>query len=192
MRISVRHHPADGENLAGLIIGGGDDIGPEQYGGTTDARVKSDPARDVLERRWIRTALRKNWPLLGICRGAQLINVVHGGTLHQDIRHLRQRTSNRASLMPTKRVAIDEDSALARLSGKTRLCVNSLHQQAVDAPGLGLRIVARDRDGICQGVEREESPFALGVQWHPEYLAYIPAQLRLFRWLMSRVEEQEK
>lgn len=189
VRISVRHQPEDEENLDGLIIGGGDDIGPEQYGGSSDVLVKSDPARDRLERRWIRYALRRNWPLLGICRGAQLINVEHGGTLHQNIRPLRKHTSNRASLIPTKQVSVDADSGLARLSGKTCLRVNSLHQQAVDVPGKGLRIVAEDRDGICQGIERGAGPAALGVQWHPEYLLYLPVQMRLFRWLLSRVDQ---
>ena len=82
VRISVRHRP-DGDPPDALVIGGGDDISPDHYKGNLDAKVKSDPERDQLEIDWIRWALENGVPMLGICRGAQLINVVLGGTLHQ-------------------------------------------------------------------------------------------------------------
>ncbi len=183
-RISVRHDPG-GEPLDALIIGGGDDIGPEHYGGDVGARVRTDPERDRLEIRWIERALERDIPLLGICRGAQLINVVLGGTLHQDIRPMRQRTYNRPGLLPTKQVRVHTPSKLATVCRKVRLRVNSLHHQAIRRPGKGLRVVAWDLDDITQAIESADERHIIGVQWHPEYLFYLPAQLALFRWLLQ-------
>jgi putative glutamine amidotransferase len=184
-RISVRHPPS-GHTLDALIISGGNDISPEHYGGDIDARVRSDPERDQLEMEWIEHALEKKIPLLGICRGAQLINVVLGGTLHQDIRPIRKLTYNRPGLLPTKQVRVEPESTLARVCGKTRLRVNSLHHQAIDRPGEELRVVGRDLDEITQAVECTEGRTIIGVQWHPEYLFYLPSQFALFRWLLRR------
>jgi putative glutamine amidotransferase len=186
-RISVRHTPS-GHLLDALIISGGNDISPEHYGGDIDARVKSDPERDQLEMEWIKHALEKKIPLLGICRGAQLINVVLGGTLHQDIRTMRKLTYNRPGLLPTKQVRVEPESTLARICGKTRLRVNSLHHQAIDRPGEELRVVGRDLDEITQAVECTEGRTIIGVQWHPEYLFYLPSQFALFRWLLRRAK----
>lgn len=182
-RISVRHDPS-GKALKGIIIGGGSDIGAEHYGGDVGAKVKTDPARDQLEMKWIEYAFAKEIPLLGICRGAQLINVVLGGNLHRDIRMLRKKTYNRPSLLPTKQVFIKSDSWLAEVCKKTKLRVNSLHHQAIKDSGKGIRVVANDLDDITQGIESLSYPNVIGVQWHPEYLFYLPSQLRLFRWLI--------
>lgn len=182
-RISVRHHPS-GKPLDALVIGGGDDISPEHYDGDIEAKVKADPERDALEIEWIRRALDNDIPLLGICRGAQLINVVLGGTLHQDIRPMRKRTYNRPGLLPTKQVRLEADSRLARACGKTHLRVNSLHHQAVKDPGVDVRIVGWDLDEIAQALECSSGRRILGVQWHPEYLFYLPSQFALFRWLL--------
>ena len=184
-RISVRHRPS-AKPLAALVIGGGDDIGPEHYGGDLEAKVKADPERDELEIAWIRRALEDGLPLLGICRGAQLINVVLGGSLHQDIRTMRRLTYNRPGLLPTKQVRLTEGSRIAGICGKTRLRVNSLHHQAVDRPGTGLNAVGRDLDDIVQAIESAEDRPILGVQWHPEYLFYLSSQRALFRWLIGR------
>lgn len=183
-RISVRHRPS-GKPLDALIIGGGDDIGPEHYNGDVEAKVKADPDRDRLEIEWIRRALENDIPLLGICRGAQLINVVLGGTLHQDIRPLRIRTYNRPGLLPTKQVRLHADSRVAQVCGKLRLRVNSLHHQAVKDPGSNVRVVGWDLDEIPQALESSADRKIIGVQWHPEYLFYLPSQLALFRWLLK-------
>ena len=188
VRISVRHR-AVVRSMDALVIGGGNDISPEHFGGDLDAKVKADPKRDLLEIECIRWALAHGVPLLGICRGAQLINVVLGGTLHQDIRHLRKRTSNRPGLLPTKRVRLDAGSLVSRVCGKGRLRVNSLHHQAVREAGAGLAVVGRDRDEIVQAVECSRGRPVIGVQWHPEYLIYLPAQLALFRWLVGAVRK---
>jgi len=184
-RISVHHSPS-AKPLDALIIGGGNDIGPEHYGGDLDAKVKADPERDRLEIEWIHRALKNNIPMLGICRGAQLINVVLGGTLHQDIRQLRRRTYNRPGLLPTKQVRLEPDSLLAKVCGKTRLRVNSLHHQAIKDSGTDLKVVGWDLDDIAQAVQCSSGRPIIGVQWHPEYLLYLPSQLALFRWLLRR------
>ena len=187
-RISVRHRPS-GKPLDALIISGGNDISAEHYGGDLDAKVKTDPERDRLEIEWINRALERDIPLLGICRGAQLINVVLGGNLHQDIRNLRKLTYNRPGLLATKRVFLEPDSRLAQICGRTRLRVNSLHHQAIKDPGRDLDVVGRDRDDIVQAVECKPDCRIVGVQWHPEYLFYLPAQFALFRWLLSKARE---
>ena len=184
-RISLRHNP-EGIKLSALIIGGGDDISPESLGLDVVARSRIDPDRDRLEIYWIEKALKQNIPLLGICRGAQLINVVMGGTLHQDIRSMRALTYNRPGLLPTKQVKLDPQSDLARICGKDKLRVNSLHSQAIDQQAEGLRIVGRDLDGIVQAVQSADERPIIGVQWHPEYLFYLPAQMALFRWLIRQ------
>jgi putative glutamine amidotransferase len=182
-RISVRH-ALDQNHLDALVIGGGNDISPEHYNGDISAPVKSDPERDQLEIRWIEYALKHQIPVLGICRGAQLINVVLGGTLHQDIRSLRKLTYNRPGLLPTKQVKLEADSLTARICATTKLRVNSLHHQAVREAGHNLLIVGKDLDGIVQTIEASDGRNIIGVQWHPEYLFYLPAQLALFRWLV--------
>jgi len=187
-RISVRHPPS-GKPLDAVVIGGGSDIGPEHYGGDIDARVRADPERDLLEIDWIKKAIRERMPMLGICRGAQLINVVMGGRLHQDIRKIRVRTRNRPGLLPTKRVRLDDGSRIAAIVKRLQLRVNSLHHQAVATPGDGLRAVGRDRDDIVQAIESEAGRPIIGVQWHPEYLLYLPSQLALFRWLLAEARK---
>jgi putative glutamine amidotransferase len=186
-RISVRHPPS-GEPLDGLIISGGNDIGAEHYGGDVRGQVNNNPERDELEIAWIRKALESGLPLLGICRGAQLINVVLGGTLHQDIRSLRRLTYNRPGLLPTKQVVVAPGSLVARVCGRTRLRVNSLHHQAIKDLGRNLVVVGRDLDEITQAVESAGQHRIIGVQWHPEYLLYLPSQLSLFRWLVRITE----
>ena len=191
VRISTLH-PWSGEPPDALVIGGGNDISPEHYGGEVDAKVRLDPQRDVLEIKWIRQALKDTIPMIGICRGAQLINILLGGNLHSDIRQMRRLTYNRPGLLPTKQVWLDPDSDLARITGKSKLRVNSLHHQAVDLPGDSLLRVGWDLDEITQAIESAINCPVIGVQWHPEYLAYLPAQMAIFRWLVSNTREDAR
>lgn len=182
-RISVRHSPS-GNTLDALIIGGGDDISPEHYDENIDNRLKIDFERDLLEIDWIQKALGRNIPLMGVCRGVQLINVVLGGNLYQDIRPMRRYKYNRPSLLPTRQVRLLPDSQLAKICNKVHLRVNSLHHQAIKTTGSSLQIVGWDLDGIIQAVESKNKRI-IGLQWHPEYLIYLPSQLALFRWLVN-------
>jgi putative glutamine amidotransferase len=182
-RISVRHSQ-NIEFIDALIVGGGDDIDPKYYEGETNNKDKIDIKRDQLEIDWVKKALRKTIPLIGICRGAQLINVVSGGSLFQDIRSLRQRTDNRPGLLPTKQVQVSKGSLLARILNTRHLRVNSLHHQSIRMTGANLKVVGWDLDNITQALESKEDNI-IGLQWHPEYLIYLPSQFAIFRWLIK-------
>lgn len=175
--------PADIDMLDGLVIGGGDDIGAELYDGEVSLTIRADPRRDALEREMLKKALARGLPVLGICRGAQLINVWFGGTLIQDIRAVFKGAPRGRILLPRRSVRLKAGSRLARILGRATIKVNSLHRQAVDQLGEGLEAVAHDRNGMVMGVEHTERPFLLGVQWHPELLPFSRWQVNLFRLL---------
>jgi putative glutamine amidotransferase len=122
-------------------------------------------------------------PLLGICRGAQALNVARGGTLHQHVEGHRQ---TEVATSPAQRVAVAPDSLLAAIvqSGE-ELEVNSFHHQAVDVPGSGLRAVAHAADGTVEAIEDPARPFMLGVQWHAETLTARPEHGALFAALVE-------
>ena len=173
-----------------VIISGGEDIAPDLYGGVLHGTaVPADSARDAFELRVLDTALKRKLPVLGICRGAQLINVALGGTLHQDLRELRRRTSNRRTLLACKTLAVGGASRLAAIIGPRRARINSLHHQAIARRAPGLRVCGRDADAIVQAVEGRGDQWLLGVQWHPEYLPYRPRQRRLFRALVAAARQ---
>ncbi len=185
---AVRLRPGDPlvlDRLDGLVIGGGDDITATLYGGELDPAVRIDPERDRLELGLLETAASRNWPTLGICRGAQMINVAFGGTLHADIHAIYREAPRLRTVMPRKTVRIEPGSRLHAILDCERCRVNALHHQSVDRLGRGLRVVARDEYDIVQGVERPEPPFLIGVQWHPEFLILDHGQQRLFRRLVT-------
>lgn len=171
---------ADLEGLDGLLIGGGDDIGADLYGGTARLNVMLDPERDRLEL----AALARFWdsgrPILGICRGSQMINVFRGGALHRDVRESFKLSRHPRTPLALKTVDIVEGGRLHKALRMARLRVNSLHSQAVARLGAGVRIAACDEHGIVQAIEAEGEPFRLGVQWHPELLFYRRGHRRLF------------
>ncbi|MEC9295800.1 MAG: type 1 glutamine amidotransferase [Pseudomonadota bacterium] len=173
------------EHLDGLIIGGGDDIQAHLYGGEVQLDVRLDPARDELELSLLNRFIPQNTPVLGICRGAQLINVHLGGTLDPDIYTTHEGLKRRRTVLPRKTVDIVGGSQLYQLLGVTWCRVNSLHHQAVNQAGKGIKIVARDRDGLVQGIESEAHDFLIGVQWHPEWLIFNRPQQRLIRALVK-------
>jgi len=178
-----------GEEYVGFVIGGGNDIDPAVYGGDISASPSVDPTRDQFELAVLDLADRLAVPVLGICRGAQLVNVHAGGTLISDLRPLRVLTSNRGTLLARKKVRVDAHSVLASFLGGRQTRVNSLHHQAVDRVGSGLSVCAHDRDDIVQGVESTRRPLRLGVQWHPEYLPQRRDQRRLFANFVAECAE---
>jgi len=174
----------DTEALDGVVITGGHDVEPVLYKAAAEVDGRYDPERDAFESRIIDCALKDDTPLLGICRGAQLLNVMLGGSLYQDLRSRRHKTSNRRTLLPLKTLCVEEGTRLRTLLETDRLKINSLHNQSIDRLGEGLRISGRDLDDLVQAVEHPERRFLFGVQWHPEFLAYVPRQLLLFRELV--------
>lgn len=179
--------PADLAGFDGLIVGGGDDIGAELYGGEPVLDIRIDPARDAMELALIRDAARRGLPVLGVCRGAQMMAVEAGGRLHRDLHAAHADHPPMRTPLPRKRVKLTPGSRVAALMRRESVVVNSLHHQAIDRPGAGLAIVGRDVWGSVQAVEDATARFRVGVQWHPEFLIWQRAQRRLFEGFVLAV-----
>lgn len=176
--------------LDGLLLSGGADIDPSFYG---EARLPvceaTEPERDRLELALTRQALQSGTPIFGICRGMQLLNVACGGGLYQDLptqapesqRHTWGDADHPRDFRAHS-IEVTPGSRLATLLGDaTTYQVNSLHHQAVSRVGEGLTITARSPDGVVEGMELRDHPYALAVQFHPEELAPTdPASHALF------------
>jgi putative glutamine amidotransferase len=159
--------------LDGVIITGGRDMDPAGYGQqrhpSTDEPVPANRERDAWEIALVRGAIRRGIPVLGICRGAQVINVALGGTLHQHLPdvlgHTRHQQGN--AVFFTSGVRTVPGTRLAALIGETS-DVQCYHHQAIDRLGAGLVVSAQDSDGVIEAVEIPGENFVLAVQWHPE------------------------
>lgn len=165
--------------LDALILTGGEfDVPPEMYGEKPHPKLgKIKPERTEFEKAAFRGAISRSLPVLGICGGMQLINVLYGGTLYQDVLSERsdvidheQKTDSRKTYHDVK---IEPETLLAEAVGRGgRLEVNSTHHQCVKDAGSELKVSARAVDGIIEGIEDPSKPFILGVQWHPEALSH--------------------
>lgn len=205
----------DRSRLDALVIGGGTDVEPVHYGQepasgpetqkrfrwrdwlisfllfvlrllTQQKRAQGyDPQRDNMEKSLIEYALKHDIPLLGICRGAQLLNIVTGGSLHQRITEFYSEEPHVRSLLPRKQIILEQDTKLAALIQNGTRFVNALHDQAIDQLGEGMLVTARDMAGVIQAIEHSDYAFVLGVQWHPEYLPQIESQQRIFAGLVT-------
>jgi putative glutamine amidotransferase len=172
--------------LDGLCLAGGDDVDPEFYSEERHPRLgRIDPARDATELTLARWALVAGLPILGICRGIQLLNVAAGGNLYQDVaaqvpgalRHDYHLVDS-AWERPTQSVRLAEGSRLAQVFDSCELRTNTFHHQAVRQTAPGFTPVAWAEDGIVEGIEAQEQPFALAVQWHPEGMYDTDARSR--------------
>lgn len=170
--------------LDGLLLHGGVDIDPGVFGEPVEPFCgEVDVARDTVELELTRWALHNAMPILGICRGIQMLNVAAGGSLYQDIPsqveralHHSHRRGNPYNLL-VHSVEIDPHSKLAHALGVTRLDVNSLHHQSLKDVAPGFHVTARAPDGIIEGIEPDGEQFALGVQFHPEWLVDDDARM---------------
>lgn len=165
--------PALMDHCAGLVLSGGGDVDPRFYG--EEPRAELDgvlPARDELEFAALDHAIAHELPILGICRGCQVMNVHLGGSLWQDIDtevpgQIEHQQAGRWEER-SHDVEIAPDSQLGRILGIPRIHINSFHHQAIRAPAPGLRVTGKSGDGLIEAVELESHPFGIGVQWHPE------------------------
>ncbi len=166
------------ERLDGILLPGGEDIDPANYGAERHPQLgPTDHERDRTELLLAEWALAAGMPLLGVCRGVQVINVACGGTLYQDL-HSERPDLDKHDYFPPKferfrivhNVGVAPDSLLARALGDAHE-VNSMHHQGIATLGNGLRAVGVAEDGLIEAVEMPGLPFVLGVQWHPEELA---------------------
>ncbi|SDF29814.1 MULTISPECIES: gamma-glutamyl-gamma-aminobutyrate hydrolase family protein [Thalassobaculum] len=179
------------DDLDGLIIGGGVDIEARLYGVDTSDEWPYDPDRDALELAGIAWADAVGAPILGICRGMQLLNVHRGGTLLRDIVTAKPGYRNKRSLFPCKTVEIKEQTLLSRITGTKPLTINALHHQAVDVVGNGLVVAARETAGFIQSVETTDGPMRLGVQWHPELMPWSSRHRAVFSTLIGAARRRD-
>ena len=159
-------------SLDGLVMCGGWDIEPSRYGQETSDKIEeTDSLRDETEMTLLGTALELDMPVLGICRGAQMVNVHLGGTLHQHIPDITgsDRYRKPGGLFTNEEMALEPGSRLADIfSGDSAVPGPVQHHQAIDQVAEGLVVSARGPDGIIQGVEAPGKTFCVAVQWHPE------------------------
>jgi putative glutamine amidotransferase len=154
----------------------------------TKRRGGLDPDRDALEQRLIREAMAHGVPMLGICRGMQLINVARDGSLHQSLEGFYDEYPAIRSVLPRKRVSLVPDTRMRRILGCDHCRVNALHRQAIDRLGNGLVASAREPNGVLQAYEARDGRWLVGVQWHPEYLPQRREQRALFDALVASCE----
>lgn len=164
------------DSLDGLLLPGGEDVDPIHYGETPHEKLRQvAPVRDQVELMLTRWAMEEKMPLLAICRGIQVLNVALGGSLYQDIQ-AQVPQAQRHDWSPgyprnhlPHLISVASGTRLADILG-TSLPVNSLHHQSLKDTAPELAVVARAPDHIIEGIEAQDHPFALGVQWHPEEL----------------------
>jgi putative glutamine amidotransferase len=178
------------DRLDALVLSGGGDIHPERYGEEISTDLdEPDPERDAFEFASLNFALERQMPFLGICRGIQVMNVVLGGTLIQDIPSEYPQNLPHVQLEedrnPHHVVKLHSGTMLGEVFGGTEIEVNSFHHQAIRAVATGLRVSGRSRDGIIEAVELEGFPFGVGVQWHPERMLQQESSQSLFRALVK-------
>jgi putative glutamine amidotransferase len=154
--------------LDGLILAGGSDVDPASYGAEPHPETGTTNAdRDRFELALARAALERDMPVLGVCRGMQMLNVACGGTLVQHIDDIATHRHTPGEFCDHE-VELDADSLAARAAGSERVGVKSHHHQGVDRIGGGLEVTGRDPDGLIEAIEIPDRRFALGVLWHPE------------------------
>lgn len=181
------------DRLDGLVVIGGDDVDPSSYGAKDEGHtLKSVPEADLMEVGLVRAAAELGLPILGICRGHQILNIAFGGTLEQHMLsddeadvHGKRPEALSEILAVRHPVRIDTDSILANtLKSETRT-INSTHHQAVKQVAPGFRAIAWAPDGTIEAIQSNIHPDVLGVQWHPEKLP-MPDNQEIFEWLVAR------
>ncbi len=187
VRLRPSMNNIDFEELDALLLSGGNDIDPTLYGANKDAHNTSlDKKRDYFELKMIDKAYKKKIPILGICRGAQLINIYFKGNLHPTILDLDEYIIHKNSIFPIKKTHIKKFSKLFTIVQNKEIVVNSIHNQTIKKVGKDLKVSAID-DRIIQAIEKKDYPFLIGVQWHPEYLIYLKEHRNIFKCFVKSI-----
>ncbi len=184
--------PRDPKTIDGLVFGGGSDVYPLSFEGKPKDGYRYDLARGDMEASWGLAARRRGLPVLGVCRGAQMLNVIAGGTLYMDLSGFEGADLTPSAwehLTVRKPVKLRKRSRLAAIVGEDRLMVNIIHQQAIDRVGAGLSVAAREPNGMIQAIEDRGRPFWIGVQYHPELMVYRGVHRRLFKALVKSAKD---
>lgn len=174
--------------LDGILFTGGGDIDPARYADTATSSVNGlDPERDAYELALARAAVARGLPVLGICRGHQVLNVALGGTLVQHLPEVTdlQHCAKEQWAEAVHPVRVEAGTVLRRVVGRDVIGVNSLHHQAVDGLGAGLQATGWAEDGTVEAIEGTGARRVLGVQWHPELLVADTCHSALFEWLIE-------
>ncbi len=187
-RVTAPERKEQWRGLDGLLIGGGDDVSAELYGMAPTPGVRLDPARDALELSGLAHFWESGAPILGVCRGSQIMNIFKGGALHQDIYAVYESARPMRTVLPRKSVTLKK-SRLRDIVKMDVLRVNALHHQSIALPGDGFVITSTDEHGVVQSIEHVDPPFRIGVQWHPEFLFYKLPHRRLFRAFAEAARE---
>jgi putative glutamine amidotransferase len=187
------------DRIFGLVVtGGAFDIPPSAYGEQPrDGMGVTKPGRTAFETALMQAALRRNMPVLGICGGMQLLHILLGGTLFQDIRrelpNARDHEQKHDRAQPSHPVEVKEGTQLADLLGKGQVMVNSTHHQAANKITDAEVVSAVAPDGVVEAIESKGHVFALGVQWHPELLVQtVPVHLSLYRALVHKARDNKR
>ena len=188
--------PALLDRVDGICLSGGPDLHPDAYGAQPHPQLgPTEPRLDAFELALARAADERDMPILAICRGAQVLNVARGGTLHQHLpdvvgEGLSHRQAEPAG-QPTHQVAVTPESRLAAILGHRHVQVNSFHHQAADALGERLAVTAWAPDGTIEAFEAVDRSFVIGVQWHAECLVDHDEQAALFTALVDACAQRE-
>lgn len=186
---------AQASYIDGLIMVGGEDINPLWFCEEPHPQLGSvNPVRDLYELKLIKLATDRNIPVLGICRGEQLINIAFGGTLIQDILSQIQLSvkhkQEQPGTTPSHKIKIESDSQLAQIVGLDTAYVNSFHHQSVGKVALGFKPVAYAKDGVIEAIEAWPNRPIMGIQWHPEslFLGGDTAMVKVFRFMVDKAK----
>lgn len=178
--------------LDGLILSGGPDINPIYYGEDFKEKIGViSPERDDNEIKILKEFLKTEKPILGICRGHQLLNVYFGGTLYQDLSYFENESlKHRQEVYPeleVHKVLIEKKSILESLYGES-IRTNSFHHQAIKKLGKGFKAIAKSSDGIVEAIEKVDHKFCLGIQWHPEMMVARgnKEMIKIFKLLIEK------
>lgn len=183
--------------IDGLILSGGHDVAPFNYGEEPEQRLgEIFPERDKFDFMLLSEAKKKGIPILGICRGFQIINTYEGGTLYQDLSYIDsvpvyKHSQGHSPELRTHSIEIAENSILHEVFGVKEMKVNSFHHQALKKVAEGYKVSAKAKDGVIEAIEAENYPFLVGVQWHPEMLVKMYEDMnKLFTVLVNKAEER--